>query len=62
MPRQTTDDFKLPLPTRQDMVDWVKEAYKSISSDKEDPEKVRSGTFYEKCMLNAKALIKDSEG
>ena len=61
MPATTPDDFKLPPPSRQDMVDWVEEAYKLISSDKDmamrsfdvcgittsDPAKVRSGTFYE---------------
>ena len=28
MPATTPDDFKLPPPSRQDMVDWVEEAYK----------------------------------
>ena len=71
MPATTPDDFKLPPPSRQDMVDWVEEAYKLISSDKDmvmrsfdlcrittsDPAKVRSGSFYEKCMRNAKSII-----
>ena len=35
MPATTHDDFKLPPPSRQDMVDWVEEAYKLISSDKD---------------------------
>ena len=57
MPAATLDDFKLPRPSRQDMVDWVEEAYKLISSDQDmimhsfdvcgittsDPAKVRSG-------------------
>ena len=35
MPATTPNDFKLPPPSRQDMVDWVKEAYRLISSDKD---------------------------
>ena len=35
MPATTPDHFKLPLSSRQDMVDWVEEAYKLISSDKD---------------------------
>ena len=75
MPATTPDDFKLPPPSRQDMVDWVEEAYKLISSDKDmvmrsfdvcgittsDPAKVRSGSFYEKCMRNAKNIIEANE-
>ena len=59
MPATTPNDFKLPPPSRQDMVDWVEEAYKLISSDKDmvmrsfdvcgittsDPAKVRSGVM-----------------
>ena len=75
MPATTPDHFKLPLSSRQDMVDWVEEAYKLISSDKDmvmrsfdvcgittsDPAKVRSGSFYEKCMRNAKSIIEANE-
>ena len=75
MPATTPDDFKLPPPSRQGMVDWVEEAYKLISSDKDmvmrsfdvcaittsDPAKVRSGSFYEKCMRNTKSIIKANE-
>ena len=75
MPATTPDDFKLPPPSRQDMVDWVEEAYKLISSDKDmvlrsfdvceittsDPAKVRSASFYEKCRRNAKSIIKANE-
>ena len=75
MPATTPDDFKLPPPSRQDMVDWVEEAYKLISSDKDmvmrsfdvcritmsDPAKVRSGSFYKKCMRNAKSIIEANE-
>ena len=69
------DDFKLPLSSRQDMVDWVEEAYKLISSDEDmvmqsfdvcgsttlDPAKVRSGSFYKKCMRNAKSIKEANE-
>ena len=62
MPATTPDDFKLPPPSRQDMEDWVEEAYRLISSDKDmvkrsfdvcgittsDPAKARSGSFYDK--------------
>ena len=75
MPATTPDDFKLPPPSRQDMVDWVEEAYRLISSDKDmvkcsfdicgittsDPAKVRSGSFYYKCMRNAKSVIEANE-
>ena len=75
MPATTPNDFKLPLPSRQDMVDWVKEAYKLILSDKDmvmcsfdvcgittsDPAKVRSGSFFEKCIHNAKSIIEANE-
>ena len=75
MPVTTPDGFKLPPPSLQDMVDWVEEAHKLISSDKDmvmhsldvcgittsDPAKVRSGSFYEKCMRNAKSIIEANE-
>ena len=71
----TPDDFKLPPPSRQDMVDWVEEAHRLISSDKDmekrsfdvcgittsDPAKVRSGSFYDKCMRNVKSVIEANE-
>ena len=67
IPAATLDYFKLPPPSRQDMVDWVEAAYKLITSDKDmvmrsfdvcgfttsDPAKVRSGYFYQKCKRNA---------
>ena len=70
MPATTPDDFKLPLSSRQDMVDWVEEAFKLISSDKDmvmrsfdvcgmttsDPAKVRSGSFYKKSIKEANEL------
>ena len=75
IPATTPDDFKLPPSSWQDMVDWVEEAYKLILSDKDmlmcsfdvcgittsDPAKVRSGSFYEKCMRNAKSIIEANE-
>ena len=75
MPATTPNDFKLPPPRRQDMVDWVEEAYKLILSDKDmvmhsfdvcrittsDPAKVRSGSFYAKYMCNVKSIIKTNE-
>ena len=59
MPATTPDHFKLPPPSRQEMLDWDEETYKLISSDKDmvmrsfdvcgintsDPAKVRSGSF-----------------
>ena len=55
--------------------DWVEEVYRLISSDKDmvkrsfdvcgittsDPAKVRSGSFYDKCMRNAKSVIEANE-
>ena len=75
MPAITTDDFKLLSPSQQDIVDWDEEACKLILSDKDmampsfdvcrittlDPAKVRSGSFYEKCMRNAKSIIEANE-
>ena len=67
IPAAKLDYFKLPPPSRQFMVDWIEEAYKLITSDKDlvicsfnvcgfttsDPAKVRSGSFYQKCKRNA---------
>ena len=75
MPATTPDYFKLPPPSLQDMVDWVEEVYRLISSGKDmvkrsfdvcgittsDPAKVRSGSFYDKCMRNAKYVIEANE-
>ena len=75
IPATTPDDFKLPPPSRQDMVDWVEEEYRLISSDKDmgkrsfdvcgiatsDPAKVRNGSFYDNCMRNAKSVIEANE-
>ena len=75
MPATTPHDLKPPPPSQQDMVDWVEEAYKLISSDKDmvmrsfdvcgittsNPAKVRSGSFYEKCTRNAKSIIEANE-
>ena len=75
MPATTPDDFKPPPPSQQDMVDWVEETYKLFLPDKDmvmrsfdvcgittwDPAKVKSGSFYEKCMRNAKSFIEANE-
>ena len=67
MPATTPDDFKRPPSSRQGIVDWVEEACKLISSDKDmvittsDPAKVRSESFYEKCMRNSKSIIQANE-
>ena len=71
MPTPTPSDYKLPPPTRQDMVDWVEKAFQIISDDKDmimksfdvcgitttDPSKVRSGEFYSKCMEKAITIL-----
>ena len=59
--------FKLPVPTRQSMIDWVKEGYDSLVQDQEkvkksfevcgisstDTGKVRNGDFFMQCMEKA---------
>ena len=69
------DNIHLPPPSRQDMVNWVEEAYRLILSDEDmikrpfdvcgittsDPAKVTSGSFYDKCMRNAKSVIEANE-
>ena len=71
MSTPTPSDYKLPPPTRQDMVDWVEKAFQIISDDKDmimksfdvcgitttDPSKVRSGEFYSKCMEKAITIL-----
>ena len=56
--------FKTPTPTRQQMVDWVKEAFDYLTRNQEmvkhsfevcgitvsDTEKVRNAHFYKRCM------------
>ena len=56
--------FKIPTPTRQQMVDWVKEAFDYLTRNQEmvkhsfevcgitvsDTEKVRNADFYKRCM------------
>ena len=56
-------------------VDWVEEAYRLISSDRDmvkrsfdvcgittlEPAKARSGSFYDKCMRNAKSVKEANE-
>lgn len=55
---------KIPVPTRQHMINWVKEGYNYLAQNKEmvkrsfevcgitssNPERFRSGKFYELCM------------
>ena len=62
IPTPTPSDYKLPPPTRQDMVDWVEKAFQIISDDKDmimksfdvcgitttDPSKVRMANFIQK--------------
>ena len=59
--------FKLPVPTRQHMVDWVKERVDYLVQDQEmikksfrvcgirssEPDKVRNGAFFKQCMEKA---------
>ena len=63
-PDGNSSNSKIPVPTRQQMIDWVKEGNDYLAQDKEmvrrsfevcgitssDPEKVRSGEFFQKCM------------
>ena len=56
--------FKIPTPTRQQMVDWVKEAFNYLTRNQgivkpsfevcgitvSDTEKVRNAHFYKRCM------------
>lgn len=74
MPEPTSKpDFKLPPPSKQDIVDWVEKAHEALSIDAEmvaksfevcgittnDSKKVRSGEFYEQCMTKAKTLLEN---
>ena len=59
--------FKPPVPTRQHMINWVKEGFDYLVQDQEmvkkffqvcdisssDPDKVRNGTFFKQCMGKA---------
>ena len=59
--------FKIPTPTRQQMVDWVKEAFDYLTRNQEmvkhsfevcgitvsDTEKIRNADFYKRCMKDA---------
>ena len=59
--------FKIPTPTRQQMVDWVKEAFEYLTRNQEmvkhsfevcgitisDTENVRNADFYKRCMKDA---------
>ena len=59
--------FKIPTPTRQQMVDWMKEVLNYVTRNQEmvkhsfevcgitvsDTEKVRNADFYKRCMKDA---------
>ena len=59
--------FKIPTPTQQQMVDWVKEAFHYLTRNQEmvrhsfevcgitvsDTEKVQNADFYKRCMKDA---------
>ena len=62
-PDGNSSSSKIPVPTRQQMIGWIKEGYGYLVQDKEmvkrsfevcgitssDPVKIRNGTFYRKC-------------
>ena len=68
--------FKLLVPTRQNMIDWVKEGYDSLIQDQEmvkksfevcrisstDTGKVRNGDFFKQCMEKALQNLDADEG
>ena len=68
--------FKLPVPTCQNMINWVKEGYDSLVQDQEmvkksfevcgissmDTEKVRNGDFFKQCMEKALQNLEADEG
>lgn len=75
-PSSTEDpNFKIPSPTRQDMVDWVDTAFQSLASNptlirnsfhvcgitSSDPKKVRNNEFYQQCMEQALADLEEPE-
>ena len=75
-PSSTEDpNFKIPSPTRQDMVDWVDTAFQSLASNptlirnsfhvcgitSSDPKKVRNNEFYQQCMKQALADLEEPE-
>ena len=73
--RNTDSSFKLPLPTRQHMLNWVKEGFDYLLERQEmvkssfevcgisssDPQKVRNGKFYKECMEKALGDLKDED-
>ena len=68
--------FRLPVPTRQNMTDWVKEGYDSLAQDQEmvkksfevcgisstDTGKLRNGDFFKQCMEKALQNLEADEG
>ena len=75
VPDKNNSNSKIPVPTRQQMINWVKEGNNYLAQDKEmvrrsfevcritssDPEKVRSGEFFQKCMGKAQDSLNDDE-
>ena len=71
----TNSGFKLPVPTRQHMLGWVKEGFGYLSERHEmakssfeacgisssDPQKVRNGKFYKECMEKALGDLNDED-
>ena len=75
-PSSTEDpNFKIPSPTRQDMIDWVDTAYQNLSSNptliqnsfevcgimSSDPKKVRNNEFYQRGMEKTLTDIEETE-
>ena len=68
--------FKLPVSTRQNMIDWVKKGYDSLVQDQgmvkksfevcgissTDTGKVRNGDFFKQCMEKALRNLEADEG
>ena len=63
----TDTNFKLPVPTSQRMIEWVKKVFEYLVQDQEmvkksfqvcgisssNPHKVRNGVFFKQCMGKA---------
>ena len=63
--------LKLPIPTRQHMINWVKEGFVYLVQDREmvkktfyacditssDPDKVRIGAFFKQCIAKALHIL-----
>ena len=69
------EHVQLPPPSHQDMVDWLEKALNCISNNTQmfsrsfdvcsitttDSSKVRSGSFYKSCMVNASKHLQNDE-